>query len=131
MSVGHSIRSRSSFRLSLASVFFEIGRNMHSSASHVGAPTFTALLVLLLCLTRSRERNTNVAPIPLARLDLSRIAKCGHLPQANSTLRKCLKFAKIRTFYSASALSPLALREEFAVSHARFCNDQRGHTVCL
>ena len=70
-------------------------------------------------------------PIPLVRFDLSRIAKCGHLPQANSTLRKCLKSAKIRTSYSVSTLSPLALREEFAMSHARFCNDQRGHTVCF
>ena len=67
--------------------------------------------------------------VPL-RIDLSRIAKCGRLPEANSTSRKCLKFGRIRASCNASPLSPLALREEFAPLHARFCYNRSGHTVC-
>ena len=67
--------------------------------------------------------------VPL-RIDLSRIAKCGRLPEANSTSRKCLKFARIRASCNASPLSPLALREEFAPLNARFClQPARAHRL--
>ena len=52
-------------------------------------------------------------------LHLSRIAKCGHLPKANYTSRKCWKFAGMRVYLSANPLSPLALREEVTVFDAR------------
>lgn len=71
-------------------------------------------------------------PVPSRRFNLSRIAKCGHLPQANSTLRKCLKFARIRTPRKCKAsVAPRITRRVHDIFRSILLTPARAHRLLL
>jgi hypothetical protein len=105
---------------------------MRRLGSHVRAPTFSALLVTLLCITRSRECNTDVAPPSLSQVQPVANCQVRAFDEANSTLRKCLKFARIRTPGSARPRRRSHYAKSSRTFSARFCwRPARAHRLLL